>query len=129
MAIDFARAGHDVYLAEPDKNILSNNQWKIVEDSGVTVTSDDSKAAQNTEIAVLFTPFGKKTFDIVKKILYQLPEEGIIANTCTVSPLVLYYVLEKELRKDRKDIGIASLRPAAVPGSPQHGHYVIGGRQ
>lgn len=128
MAIDFARAGHDVYLAEPDKNILSNNQWKIVEDSGVTVTSDDSKAAQNTEIAVLFTPFGKKTFDIVKKILYQLPEEGIIANTCTVSPLVLYYVLEKELRKDRKDIGIASLHPAAVPGTPQHGHYVIGGR-
>lgn len=128
MAIEYARAGHDVYLAEPDESMLSNNHWKIVEDSGATITSDDAEAALNAEIAVLFTPFGKKTFTIAKEITHHLPEHGIIANTCTVSPLVLYYVLEKELRKDRKDIGIASLHPAAVPGTPQHGHYVIGGR-
>jgi H2-forming N(5),N(10)-methenyltetrahydromethanopterin dehydrogenase-like protein len=41
--------------------------------------------------------------------------------------VVLYYVLERELRRDRKDLGIASMHPAAVPGTPQHGHYVIGG--
>jgi H2-forming N(5),N(10)-methenyltetrahydromethanopterin dehydrogenase-like protein len=128
MAIEYALAGHDVYLAEPDLNMLGDDHWKIVEDSGVTVTSDDAEAAKDAEIAVLFTPFGKQTFKIAKEIVYHLPEGGIIANTCTVSPLVLYYVLEKELRKDRKDVGIASLHPAAVPGTPQHGHYVIGGR-
>ncbi|HTX61555.1 MAG TPA: H(2)-dependent methylenetetrahydromethanopterin dehydrogenase-related protein [Methanobacterium sp.] len=128
MAIEYARAGHYVYLAEPDSNNLDKNEWKIVEDSGVKVTSDDAEAAKNAEIAVLFTPFGTRTFNIAKDIIYNLPEGGIIANTCTVSPLVLYYVLEKEIRKDRKDIGIASLHPAAVPGTPQHGHYVIGGR-
>ncbi|MCE5213711.1 MAG: H(2)-dependent methylenetetrahydromethanopterin dehydrogenase-related protein, partial [Methanobacterium sp.] len=100
----------------------------MVEDSGVTVTEDDVEAAKNAEIAVLFTPFGKRTFNIAKEIIYHLPDGGIIANTCTVSPLVLYYVLEKEIRKDRKDIGIASLHLATVPGTPQHGHYVIGGR-
>jgi len=128
MAIEYARAGHDVYLAEPDRNMLSKDHWKIVEDSGVTVASNDAEAAEDAEIAVFFTPFGKQTFNIAKQIVYHLPEEGIIANTCTVSPLVLYYVLEKELRKDRKDVGITSLHPAAVPGTPQHGHYVIGGR-
>ena len=128
MAIEYARAGHDVHLAEPDPNILEEDHWKMVEDSGVTVTSNDAEAAENAEIAVLFTPFGKRTFKIAKDIIYHLPEGGIIANTCTVSPLVLYYVLEKEIRKDRKDIGIVSLHPAAVPGTPQHGHYVIGGR-
>lgn len=127
MSIEFAQAGHEVYLAEPNKNMLSDDLWKIVNDAGVNVTSDDAEAAENAEIAVLFTPFGKKTFEIAKEITKHIQENGIIANTCTVSPVVLYYVLEKELRKDRKDIGIASMHPAAVPGTPQHGHYVIGG--
>ncbi|MDZ4170646.1 MAG: H(2)-dependent methylenetetrahydromethanopterin dehydrogenase-related protein [Methanobacteriaceae archaeon] len=127
MAIEYAQAGHEVYLAEPNRAMLEDEHWKIVEDAGVIVTADDAEAAKNAEIAVLFTPFGKKTFEIAKEITKHIPENGIIANTCTVSPIVLYYVLERELRRDRKDIGIASLHPAAVPGTPQHGHYVIGG--
>lgn len=127
MAIEYAQAGHDVYLAEPNLGMLDDAHWKIVEEAGVKVTSDDAEAAKHAEIAVLFTPFGKKTFEVAKEITKHIPENGIIANTCTVSPIVLYYVLERELRKDRKDIGIASLHPAAVPGTPQHGHYVIGG--
>ncbi|GAB6055592.1 H(2)-dependent methylenetetrahydromethanopterin dehydrogenase-related protein [Methanobacterium movens] len=127
MAIEYAKAGHDVYLAEPNRSMLDDDHWKQVEDAGVTVTSDDVEAAKHAEIAVLFTPFGKKTFEIAKEITKHIPENGIIANTCTVSPMVLYYVLERELRRDRKDIGIASMHPAAVPGTPQHGHYVIGG--
>jgi len=127
MSIEFAQAGYDVYLAEPNRKMLSNDLWKIIDDSGVIVTSNDIEAAENAEIAVLFTPFGKKTFKIAKEIIKHIPENGIIANTCTVSPVVLYYVLEKELRKDRKDIGITSIHPAAVPGTPQHSHYVIGG--
>lgn len=127
MAIEFAEAGHEVYLAEVDRNMLSSSMWQSVEDTGVTVTSSDVEAAENAEIAILFTPFGKPTFNIAKNIISHLPEKGIIANTCTVSPLVLYYVLEVELKRKRRDVGICSLHPAAVPGTPQHGHYVIGG--
>ncbi|BDZ70814.1 H(2)-dependent methylenetetrahydromethanopterin dehydrogenase-related protein [Methanobacterium petrolearium] len=127
MAIEFSNAGHQVYLAEPHRDILSPNLWKIVEDSGVTVTSDDAEAGRNAEIAILFTPFGKSTFNIAKNIISHLPENGVIANTCTVSPLVLYYVLELEIKRKRSDVGICSMHPAAVPGTPQHGHYVIGG--
>lgn len=127
MAIEFKEAGHEVYLAEPDKNMLPHEMWKIVEDVGVNVTSDDAMAAENSEIAVLFTPFGKPTFKIAKNIITHLPEGGVIANTCTVSPLVMYYVLEVEIKRKRSDVGICSMHPAAVPGTPQHGHYVIGG--
>lgn len=126
MALEFANAGHEVYLAEPNREMLSDDLWEIIDDSEIITTSNDVEAAENAEITVLFTPFGKKTFEIAKKIIEHLPENGIIANTCTVSPVVLYYVLEKELRKNRTDIGIVSMHPAAVPGTPQHGHYVIG---
>ncbi|MDI3483718.1 MAG: hypothetical protein PWQ74_305 [Methanobacteriaceae archaeon] len=128
MAMEFAEAGHDVILAEPNRNILEDEHWKMVEDTGVKVTDNDVEAASNAEIAILFTPFGKKTFEIAKNIISHLPDGGIISNTCTVSPVVLYYVLERELRRERQDIGIASMHPAAVPGTPYHGHYVIGGR-
>lgn len=127
MAIEFKKAGHEVYLAEPDRSMLTSDMWKTVEDAGVIVTSDDAEAASNAEIAVLFTPFGKPTFNIAKNIITHLPEGGVIANTCTVSPLVLYYVLEVEIKRKRKDVGICSMHPAAVPGTPQHSHYVIGG--
>lgn len=127
MAIEFAEAGHDTILAEPNRSILEEGYWKIVEDAGVKVTEDDAEAASHAEIAALFTPFGKRTFEIAKNIISHLPEGAVIANTCTVSPVVLYYVLERELRRERQDVGIVSLHPAAVPGTPYHGHYVIGG--
>ena len=127
MAIEFKEVGHEVYLAEPDQNMLPPEMWKTVEDAGVMVTSDDAEAASNAEVAILFTPFGKPTFNIAKNIITHLPKGGIIANTCTVSPLVLYYVLEVEIKRKRGDVGICSMHPAAVPGTPQHGHYVIGG--
>ena len=126
MTMEFSLAGHEVYLAEPQKNMLSDELWEIVEKTGVNVTSNDAEAVQDAEIAILFTPFGKKTFNIAKEIIKNIPKNGIIANTCTVSPLVLYYVLETQLKHDRPDVGISSLHPAAVPGTPQHNHYVIG---
>ncbi|AEF96540.1 H(2)-dependent methylenetetrahydromethanopterin dehydrogenase-related protein [Methanotorris igneus] len=128
MAIEFAKAGHEVYLAEPNRNMLTDEMWKVVEDAGVKVVSDDIEAAKNAEIAILFTPFGKKTFQIAKNILPYLPQNAVIANTCTVSPIVLYSMLEVDLRTKRKDVGITSMHPAAVPGTPQHGHYVISGK-
>ncbi|XRP97193.1 H(2)-dependent methylenetetrahydromethanopterin dehydrogenase-related protein [Methanocaldococcus sp. 16A] len=128
MAIEFAKAGHDVILAEPNKDIMSDDLWKKVEDAGVKVVSDDIEAAKHGEVHILFTPFGKTTFNIAKTIIEYIPENAVICNTCTVSPVVLYYSLEPILRTKRKDVGISSMHPAAVPGTPQHGHYVIGGK-
>jgi H2-forming N5,N10-methylenetetrahydromethanopterin dehydrogenase-like enzyme len=34
MAIEFKEAGHDVYLAEPERNMLLPDMWKVVEDKG-----------------------------------------------------------------------------------------------
>lgn len=127
MAMEFAEAGHEVCLAEPNETTLPEEQWDLVKKSGVSVVSDDVEAAKDAEIAVFFTPFGKKTFKIAKTILEHLPEGAVIANTCTVSPMVLYYSLEAKIRKNRPDIGICSMHPAAVPGTPQHSHYIVGG--
>ncbi len=127
MAMEFAEAGHEVLLAEPNKSTLKEEQWDRVKDTGVSIVSEDIEAAKNAEIAIFFTPFGKKTFEIAKTILEHLPENAVVANTCTVSPMVLYYVLESKIKKNRPDIGISSMHPAAVPGTPQHGHYIIGG--
>ncbi|CAB3287286.1 Coenzyme F420-dependent N(5),N(10)-methenyltetrahydromethanopterin reductase-related protein [Methanocaldococcus lauensis] len=128
MAMEFAEAGHDVVLAEPNKNIMSDDLWKKVEDAGVKVVTDDIEAAKHGEVHILFTPFGKRTFNITKNILEHVPENAVICNTCTISPLVLYVSLEKELRFNRKDVGISSMHPASVPGTPQHKHYVISGK-
>lgn len=128
MAIEFAEAGHDVVLAEPNKNIMSEELWKKVEDAGVKVVSDDIEAAKHGEVQILFTPFGKRTFNIAKNIIEHVPENAVICNTCTVSPIVLYLSLERELRFKRKDVGISSMHPAGVPGTPQHKHYVISGK-
>lgn len=126
MAMEFAEAGHDVVLVEPDRNKLTEDMWKKVEESGVKITKDDIKAAKHGELHILFTPFGKYTVNIAKKIIPHLPEDAVILTTCTISPVVLYSRLRYELR-ERKDIGISSMHPAAVPGTPQHDHYVIGG--
>ncbi|CAB3288437.1 Coenzyme F420-dependent N(5),N(10)-methenyltetrahydromethanopterin reductase-related protein [Methanocaldococcus lauensis] len=125
MAMEFAEAGHDVVLAEPNKNIMSDDLWKKVEDAGVKVVTDDIEAAKHGEVHILFTPFGKITFNIVKNIIEHVPKNAVICNTCTVSPIVLYLSLERELRFNRKDVGISSMHPASVPGTPQHKHYVI----
>ena len=127
IAMEFAEAGHDVVLAEPNRNILTEEMWKKVEESGVKVVSDDIEAAKHGEIVIFFTPFGKRTLKIAKNIIPHLPENAIIANTCTISPVVLYNALEVELRTKRKDVGISSMHPPAVPGTPQHSHYVISG--
>lgn len=126
MAMEFAEAGHDVVLVEPDRNKLTEDMWKKVEESGVKITKDDIKAAKHGELHILFTPFGKYTVNIAKKIIPHLPEDAVILTTCTFSSLVLSSCLKYELR-ERKDIGISSMHPAAVPGTPQHDHYVIGG--
>jgi H2-forming N(5),N(10)-methenyltetrahydromethanopterin dehydrogenase-like protein len=118
MAIEFAKAGHDVVLAEPNKDIMSDDLWKKVEEAGVKIVSDDVEAAKHGEVHVLFTPFGKYTVKIAKNIIEYLPENAIICNTCTLPTPVLYRALEGILRLKRKDVGISSMHPTGVPGTP-----------
>ena len=125
MAIEFAEAGHDVVLAEPDRNKLTEEMWRKVEEAGVKVTDNDIEAAKHGELHILFTPFGCYTVNIARGIIPHIPKDAVILTTCTISPVVLYSCLKYELR-DRSDIGISTMHPAAVPGTPQHDHYVIG---
>ncbi|WP_423793029.1 H(2)-dependent methylenetetrahydromethanopterin dehydrogenase-related protein [Methanocaldococcus indicus] len=125
IAMDLANAGHDIVLCEVNKNVMSEELWKKVDDAGVKVVNDDLEGAKHGEVHILFTPFGKHTIKLAKNIIEHLPENAVICNTCTVSPIVLYLNLESLLRLKRKDIGISSFHPAAVPGTPQHKHYVI----
>lgn len=84
MAIEFAKAGHDVVLSEPNRDVMSDDLWKKVEDAGVKVVSDDIEAAKHGEIHVLFTPFGRITLNIANTIIEHVPENAIICN-------ILYY--------------------------------------
>ena len=122
--MEFAEAGHDVVLSEPNRNMLTEEMWKKVEESGVKVTNNDIEAAKHGEIHILFTPYGY-TESIAKNILPHLPKDAVILTTCTVFPILLYESLRSELKK-RDDIGISSMHPATVPGTPQHDRYVIG---
>ncbi|CAB3289416.1 H(2)-dependent methylenetetrahydromethanopterin dehydrogenase-like protein [Methanocaldococcus lauensis] len=128
MAIEFAKAGHDVVLAEPHKDIMNNDLWKTVEDAGVRVVSDDIEAAKHGEVHILFTPFGKITINIAKKIIEHVPENAVICNTCTLPTPVLYRTLEGILRLKRKDVGISSMHPTGVPGTPGQKYYTIAGK-
>ncbi|MBW9223858.1 H(2)-dependent methylenetetrahydromethanopterin dehydrogenase-related protein [Methanothermococcus sp. SCGC AD-155-E23] len=126
MAMEFAEAGHDVVLSEPNGDMLTEEMWKKVEEAGVKVTQDDLEAARHGEIHILYTPT-IKTLEVAKKIVRHLPKDAVLLTTCTICPLALYCCLKYELR-NRKDIGITSLHPTTVPGTPQHDRYVIGDR-
>ncbi len=125
MAMEFAKAGHDVILAEPHKNMLSDEQWQKVENAGVKLSSDDIEVAKHAEIAIFFTPYGSKTTNIVKKIAEYLPKNAVLCNTCTISPVVAYSLLEQLLKVKRKDIGISSMHPMGVPGTDLQKSYII----
>ncbi|ACX73273.1 coenzyme F420-dependent N(5),N(10)-methenyltetrahydromethanopterin reductase-related protein [Methanocaldococcus vulcanius M7] len=128
MAIEFAKAGHDVVLAEPNRGIMSEDLWRKVEEAGVKVVSDDVEAAKHGEVHILFTPFGKLTIHIAKTIIEHLPQNAVICNTCTIPTPVLYRALEGILRLKRRDVGISSMHPTGVPGTPSQEYYTIAGR-
>jgi len=126
MAMEFAEAGHDVVLAEPNRDILTEEMWGKVEEAGVKITDDDIEAGKHGELHILYTPT-PKTLEVAKKIVKYLPKDAVLLTTCTICPVVPYHHLKYELR-ERKDVGITAFHPAAVPGTPQHDSYVIGGK-
>ena len=126
MAMEFAEAGHDVVLSEPNRNMLTEEMWRKVEEAGVKITDDDIEAAKHGELHILYTP-ALKTIDVAKKIVKHLPKDAVLLTTCTICPVVVYSHVLPKLR-DRKDIGFSSMHPSIFPGTPQHDHYIIGGR-
>ncbi|MBW9222578.1 H(2)-dependent methylenetetrahydromethanopterin dehydrogenase-related protein [Methanothermococcus sp. SCGC AD-155-C09] len=125
MAMEFAQAGHDVILSEPHRNILTEEMWKKVEESGVKITNNDIEAAKHGELHILYTPTDY-TLEVVKNILSHLPKDAIILTTCNICPVVPYHHLKYKF-KERSDIGISSMHPGVYPGTPQHTYYIIGG--
>ena len=67
MAIEFAEAGHEVHLAEPNHDTLTSDQWETVRSSGVIVSENDAETAKDAEIAILFTLLEKKLSTLQKK--------------------------------------------------------------
>ena len=126
MAMEFAEAGHDVVLAEPNREVLTEEMWRKVEEAGVKVTQDDLEAAKHGELHILYTP-PHETIEVAKKIIDHLPKDAVLLTTCTMCPVVVYSHVLPKLR-DRKDIGFSSMHPTVFPGTPQHDHYIIGGR-
>lgn len=125
IAIEFAKAGHDVVLAEEDKEIMSEKMWEKVKDAGVTVVSDYTEAAKNAEI-VLFHKSFKNSSEIVDSIVSNLPRDAIVANASNFSAINL--LLESSLKTKRNDIGLSSMYPIAIPGTPYHNSYIIAGK-
>ncbi len=125
MAMDFAKAGHDILLVEPKQGNLTEEMWEKVKSSGVKVSTDDVEGAKHGEINVFFTPYGDRTANIAKKIMDHFPENAVICNTCTISPVALYSLLEPILKTKRKDIGISSMHPMGVPGTDLQTDYII----
>ncbi len=127
MALEFAKAGYDVTLADPHLDKVPKEILKKMQDSGVKLTDNDEEAAQDAEVAILFTPFRSGiTFKVAERILAFLAKDAVICTTCTMSVLVLQsYMQNMIFVEGREDIGFSTMHPAAIPGTPQHTHYLI----
>ncbi len=127
MALEFAKAGHEVFLADPRMDTIKPEFKQKLLDAGVKLTTDDVEAAEGADVAVLFTPFRSGlTVKIAEKIIPHLGKDAVIATTCTMPVLVLETSVRNVLfMEDREDVGFSTLHPAAIPGTPQHTHYFI----
>ncbi len=124
MALDFARAGHEVVLSDPFLDEQDPEHISKLEEAGVQLTTDDSEAVQDAEIIILFTPFGT-TEDIVRNIVEDIPEGALVCTTCTCSPFEIMEVLTEEGRKVPDDVGTAYAHPAGIPGSECQEVYIV----
>ncbi len=130
MAIEFAKAGHDVILVENNKKMMSKEIWGKVIDAGVRVVSDNSNinAVKNAEMVLFYKSF-KNEADIkhtLKNITPHIPNNAVVADAYNFSAN-MDLLLKSNLKTERPDIGISSMYPTAIPGTPHHDSYIIAG--
>ena len=126
VAIEFAKVGHDVVLVENNKKTMSKEMWDKIIDAGVMVVSNDIEAAKNAEIVLINKFFKNGVNEIMETIVSHLPNDAVISPTCN-STISITTLLNSNLKTERPDIGISSMYPTAIPGTPHHNSYVIAG--
>jgi H2-forming N(5),N(10)-methenyltetrahydromethanopterin dehydrogenase-like protein len=125
-AAEFAKAGYETVLIDEHISDIPPEYLDSVKASGVVAT-DDLSAAEGATVAVLFTPFERgETFEAAKKLIPYLDGEAVFATTGNIPPLTFKAFIERDLlREGKRNIGISTLHPAAIPGTPQHKQYLI----
>ncbi|WP_456481419.1 H(2)-dependent methylenetetrahydromethanopterin dehydrogenase-related protein [Methanopyrus sp.] len=123
MAIDFAEAGHDVVLSDPNLGDQDPEHVDRVADAGVELTEDDAQAVEGAEMVVLFTPFGA-TRGIVREIAPHLEEGTVLCPTCTSSAFEVHEAFYEVGVKVPDDVGIMPAHPAGIPGTEGHRAYI-----
>ncbi|MBW9223924.1 H(2)-dependent methylenetetrahydromethanopterin dehydrogenase-related protein [Methanothermococcus sp. SCGC AD-155-E23] len=128
MAIEFAKAGHDVVLSEPERDVMDKELWEKIEEAGVKVVDKDTEAAKHGEVQFITRPFSESTIKSIKSILQHIPRDSTIA-ICDSTPVIMIYSnIERELRLERKDVGLVSTCPNAIPGTAMYSKYIVGYR-
>ncbi|WP_457620342.1 H(2)-dependent methylenetetrahydromethanopterin dehydrogenase-related protein [Methanopyrus sp.] len=124
MAIEFAEAGHDVVLSDPNLGEQDPEHVERVADAGVELTEDDAQAVDGADIVVLFTPFGA-IGGIVREIAPHLEEGAILCPTCTSSAFEVHETLYEVGLRVPEDVGVMPTHPAGIPGTENHRAYII----
>lgn len=123
MAIEFAEAGHDVVLADPNLSEQDPEHVDRVADAGVELTEDDAQAVDGAEMVVLFTPFGA-TGGIIREIAPHLEDGAVLCPTCTSSAFEVHEALYEVGLEVPDDVGVMPAHPAGIPGTENHRAYI-----
>ncbi len=123
MAIEFAEAGHDVVLADPNLSEQDPEHVDRVVDAGVELTEDDAQAVEGAEMVVLFTPFGA-TGGIVREMAPHLEEGAVVCPTCTSSAFEIQESLYEAGMEVPEAVGVTLAHPAGIPGTENHRAYI-----
>jgi len=123
MALDFARAGHEVVLSDPFLDEQDPEHVSKLEEAGVQLTTDDAEAVQDAEIIILFTPFGK-TPEIVHNVAEDIPEGAVICTTCTCNPMAVFLELTDMKIDVPEEVGVTAFHPAGIPGTETQKIYL-----
>jgi H2-forming N(5),N(10)-methenyltetrahydromethanopterin dehydrogenase-like protein len=124
---EFAKAGYEVRLWDENLDKFPPEWSNRLENCGVRLVVDLKDAVEGCNVVVLFTPFEEgKTFKVAAEAVPFLARNAVFATTYGIPPLILKASLEKVfLKEGRRDLGVSSLHPAALPGTPQHRQYFI----
>jgi 5,10-methenyltetrahydromethanopterin hydrogenase len=78
----------------------------------IEITTDDSEAVEDADLIISWLPKGGVQPKIFKKIVDDIPEECVVANTCTI-PTRQFKEMFEDLGRD--DLQVTSYHPATVP--------------